>query len=84
MDTTTAIKLSVCRETPWLEFLITRNKNVFQREKLTQTRVEKMSLCTLPVLFFNMGGEMLYILDQRLRAQKVPQTKAVKGKEEYA
>ena len=38
-----------------------------------------MSLCTLPILFFNLGGEMLYILDQRLRAQKVVKTKSVKG-----
>ncbi|KAK3525931.1 hypothetical protein QTP70_010999 [Hemibagrus guttatus] len=29
-----------------------------------------MSLRTLPLLIINMGGEMLYILDQRLRAQK--------------
>uniref|UniRef100_A0A8B9JKC8 Organic solute carrier partner 1a n=1 Tax=Astyanax mexicanus TaxID=7994 RepID=A0A8B9JKC8_ASTMX len=28
-----------------------------------------MSLRTLPLLVLNMGGEMLYILDQRLRAQ---------------
>ncbi|XP_058264631.1 protein OSCP1a [Hemibagrus wyckioides] len=28
-----------------------------------------MSLRTLPLLMINMGGEMLYILDQRLRAQ---------------
>ncbi|XP_046874892.1 protein OSCP1a isoform X6 [Hypomesus transpacificus] len=28
-----------------------------------------MSMKTLPLLFINLGGEMLYILDQRLRAQ---------------
>ena len=39
-----------------------------------------MSLCSLPILFFNLGGEMLYILDQRLRAQKVSKAKSEKGK----
>ncbi|XP_010871826.1 protein OSCP1a isoform X2 [Esox lucius] len=29
-----------------------------------------MSMTTLPLVFINLGGEMLYILDQRLRAQK--------------
>ncbi|XP_064404156.1 protein OSCP1-like [Halichondria panicea] len=37
-----------------------------------------MSLHTLPILFFNLGGEMLYILDQRLRAQNIPPKKSVK------
>ncbi|XP_068125160.1 protein OSCP1 isoform X2 [Hyperolius riggenbachi] len=37
-----------------------------------------MSLRTLPVLFINLGGEMLYILDQRLRAQNIPPDKAKK------
>uniref|UniRef100_A0A1I8HZG2 PI3K/PI4K domain-containing protein n=1 Tax=Macrostomum lignano TaxID=282301 RepID=A0A1I8HZG2_9PLAT len=32
----------------------------------------------LPVLFINMGGEMLYILDQRLHAQKIDNEKARK------
>lgn len=39
-----------------------------------------MSLKTLPVLFLNLGGEMMYILDQRLRAQSIPEEKAKKGK----
>ena len=39
-----------------------------------------MSLRTLPILFLNLGGEMLYILDQRLRAQSIPDEKARKGK----
>nr|XP_039257319.1 protein OSCP1-like [Styela clava] len=30
-----------------------------------------MSNHVLPMLYFNLGGEMLYVLDQRLRAQKV-------------
>lgn len=42
-------------------------------------RTAAMSLCTLPILFFNLGGEMLYILDQRLRAQKVGKSKSAKG-----
>ncbi|XP_074236629.1 protein OSCP1 isoform X3 [Saimiri boliviensis] len=35
-----------------------------------------MSVRTLPLLFLNLGGEMLYILDQRLRAQNIPGDKA--------
>lgn len=42
--------------------------------------VAKMSLRTLPILFLNLGGEMLYILDQRLRAQSIPDEKARKGR----
>jgi len=38
----------------------------------------KMSLKTLPILFLNLGGEMMYILDQRLRAQSIPDEKAKK------
>ncbi|NWR21236.1 OSCP1 protein, partial [Emberiza fucata] len=38
-----------------------------------------MSARTLPLLFLNLGGEMLYILDQRLRAQSIPGEKARKG-----
>ncbi|XP_077193403.1 protein OSCP1 isoform X1 [Paroedura picta] len=37
-----------------------------------------MSTRTLPLLFLNLGGEMLYILDQRLRAQSIPGEKARK------
>ncbi|XP_077576845.1 protein OSCP1 [Stigmatopora nigra] len=37
-----------------------------------------MSSTTLPLLFINLGGEMLYILDQRLRAQNIPMDKAKK------
>jgi len=37
-----------------------------------------MSLKTMPVLFFNLGGEMLYILDQRLQAQKISSEKCSK------
>lgn len=38
-----------------------------------------MSQRALPILFLNLGGEMLYILDQRLRAQNIPEEKARKG-----
>jgi len=37
-----------------------------------------MSLKTLPILFLNLGGEMVYILDQRLRAQNIPPEKGQK------
>ncbi|WAR08115.1 OSCP1-like protein, partial [Mya arenaria] len=37
-----------------------------------------MSQKTLPLLFINLGGEMVYILDQRLRAQNIPEEKAKK------
>ncbi|TNN89106.1 Protein OSCP1 [Liparis tanakae] len=37
-----------------------------------------MSSRALPLLFINLGGEMLYILDQRLRAQNIPADKAKK------
>eukprot|EP00731_Ephydatia_muelleri_P032170 Em0023g677a len=37
-----------------------------------------MSMRSLPVLFFSLGGEMLYILDQRLKAQKIPPDRALK------
>ncbi|XP_049328915.1 protein OSCP1-like [Astyanax mexicanus] len=38
-----------------------------------------MSLRTLPLLVLNMGGEMLYILDQRLRAQHETDDKTQRG-----
>uniref|UniRef100_A0A8C3H2F0 Organic solute carrier partner 1 n=1 Tax=Corvus moneduloides TaxID=1196302 RepID=A0A8C3H2F0_CORMO len=41
-------------------------------------RAGAMSTRTLPLLFLNLGGEMLYILDQRLRAQSIPGEKARK------
>ncbi|KAK6187781.1 hypothetical protein SNE40_005731 [Patella caerulea] len=37
-----------------------------------------MSMKTLPLLFINLGGEMVYILDQRLRAQNIPELKSSK------
>jgi hypothetical protein len=38
-----------------------------------------MTGCTLPLLFLNLGGEMLYILEDRLKAQNVLPEKAKKG-----
>lgn len=38
-----------------------------------------MSLKSFPIIFINMGGEMVYILDQRLSAQNIDNQKAVKG-----
>merc|ERR1719183_70096 len=35
-------------------------------------------LMTMPVLIVNMGGEMVYILEQRLQAQKIPGQKGQK------
>merc|ERR1719215_1459974 len=33
---------------------------------------------TMPILVVNMGGEMVYILEQRLQAQKIPESKGQK------
>lgn len=54
--------------------LVTENQQI----KLFQI-IAKMSLKTLPMLFLNLGGEMMYILDQRLRAQNIPKEKSKKG-----
>eukprot|EP00240_Pyramimonas_obovata_P012637 CAMPEP_0118939590 /NCGR_PEP_ID=MMETSP1169-20130426/29293_1 /TAXON_ID=36882 /ORGANISM="Pyramimonas obovata, Strain CCMP722" /LENGTH=257 /DNA_ID=CAMNT_0006883893 /DNA_START=230 /DNA_END=999 /DNA_ORIENTATION=- len=37
-----------------------------------------MALMAMPIIVINLGGEMLYILDQRLRAQNIPPEKSVK------
>lgn len=37
------------------------------------------SLLAMPMLILNMGGEMLYVLDQRLHAQSISAEKAAKG-----
>jgi len=36
-------------------------------------------LMAMPILVANMGGEMIYILEQRLRAQSISAAKATKG-----
>ena len=38
-----------------------------------------MSEKALPIIFINLGGEMLYVLDQRLNAQKIQNEKAKKS-----
>lgn len=40
------------------------------------------SLLTLPLIMLNMGGEMVYILAQRLDAQKVSAEKSQRVREE--
>lgn len=35
-------------------------------------------LMSMPILIVNMGGEMVYILEQRLQAQKIPESKGQK------
>lgn len=37
-----------------------------------------MALRAMPFVIVNLGGEMIYILEQRLRAQSIPPEKAVK------
>ena len=37
-----------------------------------------MSLLGMPLTVINLGGEMMYILEQRLIAQKIPPEKACK------
>ncbi|OQS00079.1 hypothetical protein THRCLA_06250 [Thraustotheca clavata] len=36
------------------------------------------ALLAMPMLLINMGGEMIYVLDQRLKAQNIPQDKSTK------
>lgn len=38
-----------------------------------------MSLKSFPIIFINMAGEMVYILEQRLTAQEINDQKATKG-----
>lgn len=38
-------------------------------------------LMAMPLLVANMGGEMIYILEQRLRAQSISPSKASKGEQ---
>lgn len=57
--------------TTWSSF--TRSNRSISKE------ANNMSYKTLPLLFINLGGEMIYILDQRLRAQNIPNEKSRKG-----
>ena len=42
-----------------------------------------MSHKALPLVFINLTGEMMYVLDQRLRAQNIEGDKQKKGTGEY-
>lgn len=42
-----------------------------------------MSMRTLPLVFINLGGEMLYILDQRLQAHNTSEDNSEKGKRQH-
>ena len=37
------------------------------------------AMLAMPIIVMNMGGEMVYILEQRLRAQSIAEDKAQKG-----
>jgi len=50
----------------------------------TITALTKMSLHSIPILYLNMGGEMLYVLQQRLKAQKIDIDKTVQGEQAQA
>jgi hypothetical protein len=45
--------------------------------------VQKMTDRTLPLLFVNLGGEMLYIIEDRLTNQEIPPDKTKKGETRY-
>ena len=45
--------------------------------------MREMASRTLPLLYLNLGGEMMYVLDQRLVAQKVDGAKAAKGEKRF-
>lgn len=47
-------------------------------EAQVQFAMPSGQLMTMPVLIVNMGGEMVYILEQRLQAQKIPELKGQK------
>ena len=36
-------------------------------------------LQAFPILYLNLGGELLYIIEQRLQAQEISEEKSVKG-----
>ena len=42
-----------------------------------------MSEKALPLIFLNLSGEMLYVLDQRLYAQKIQEEKGKKSKSDF-
>ena len=40
--------------------------------------MQRANLNTLPFVILNLGGEMIYILDQRLRSQDIDKDRALK------
>ena len=50
-------------------YVVTINSKIGQYFLDIEYSCRKMAERTLPLLFVNLGGEMLYVLDQRLRAQ---------------
>lgn len=40
--------------------------------------MQRANLNTLPFVILNLGGEMIYILDQRLRSQDIEKDRALK------
>ncbi|RHX99194.1 hypothetical protein DYB36_013934, partial [Aphanomyces astaci] len=47
--------------------------------QLDLSKMTSGAMLTMPMLLINMGGEMLYVLDQRLKAQNISGDKSVKG-----
>ena len=66
-----------------MSLLYTKLVHFFVHYRLVSSRLVSIismaaSLWAMPIVVINMGGEMVYILQQRLQAQKVPDDKAVK------
>lgn len=59
--------------------LVTTWSSSTRSNRSISKEASNMSYKTLPLLFINLGGEMIYILDQRLRAQNIPNEKSRKG-----
>ena len=55
----------------WANFVLSDKKLGMCEIIISYFRIKKLGMCerTLPLLFLNLGGEMLYVLDQRLKAQ---------------
>ncbi|RLO13048.1 hypothetical protein DYB28_007661 [Aphanomyces astaci] len=50
-----------------------------EQPTLDLSKMTSGAMLTMPMLLINMGGEMLYVLDQRLKAQNISGDKSVKG-----
>jgi hypothetical protein len=60
------------------ESVVYISKPLEQRAMSATTGSGSSSPWTMPIIVINMGGEMVYILQQRLQAQKVQDDKAIK------